>query len=93
MSKIDELTINVNCEQKPSNAPHIEIKQEGMTANVFIDGQKVNGVRKINFEYECTNCIPVLQLEFLATDMAIDGIIAPDLPEVLKPFYKKVDKE
>ena len=69
------------------NVPHIEIKQKGIETEIFIDGQKVHGVRKLKFEYEHTNKAPVLQMEFLATDMKIDGVMIPDLPEALKPFY------
>lgn len=67
--------------------PHIEIKQKGIVTEIFIDGQKIHGVRKVKFEYDHANHVPVLQMEFLATDMEIDGVMAPSLPEVLKPFY------
>ncbi len=73
------------------NVPHIEIKQKGIATEIFIDGQKVKGVRKVSFERDFTNLAPVLQLEFLATDMSIDGVIVPDLPDALKPFYEKKD--
>lgn len=73
------------------SAPHIEINQDGITAEIFIDGKKLNGVRKIGFEYECKNHVPVLKLELLATDMSIDTQVIPELPEVYKGFYKKIE--
>ena len=68
--------------------PHIEIKQDGIVTEVFIDGKKVDGVRKISFEREQSNDVPVLKMEFLASDMKINSTIVPDLPDVLKPFYE-----
>lgn len=73
------------------SAPHIEINQNGAIAEIFIDGKKLNGVRKIGFEYECKNHAPVLKLELLATDMTIDTQVIPELPEVYKGFYKKIE--
>lgn len=73
------------------NAPHIEINQSGVTAEIFVDGEKLNGVRKICFEYECKNHVPVLKLELLATDMTIDTQVIPELPEVYKGFYIKIE--
>lgn len=91
MSKIDELEVTVKLEQiNPDNAPHIEIKQNGMLTEIFVDGRKINGVRKVSFEYSCDNLLPVLKLDLLATDMAVDATLVPELPEVFKPFYKKV---
>lgn len=66
--------------------PHIEIKQRGMKTEVFINGNKVDGVRKVGFEHDCSHK-PVLHLELLATDMAVDCMRVPELPDVSKPFY------
>ena len=71
--------------------PHIEIKQKGIVTEVFIDGQKIHGVRKIKFEREQSDRAPVLQMEILATDIGIDCVMVPDFPEVLKPFYVERD--
>lgn len=71
------------------STPHIEIKQDGITTEIFIDGKKLNGVRKIGFEYENKNCLPILKLDFLATDLAIDGQFIPELPEIFIDFYKR----
>ena len=67
--------------------PHIEIKQKGIATEIFIDGQKIHGVRKVKFEYDQKNRAPILQIDILATDMEIDEVMVPALPEVLKPFY------
>lgn len=68
--------------------PHIEIKNIGIFTEVFVDGKKINGVRKVKFEHGVPNA-PVLQLELIATDMAIDTKNIPELPDVFKPFYEK----
>ena len=73
--------------------PHIEIKQEGVLTNVFIDGQKITGLRKISFQHESGNSAPVVQMEFLATDMSIDASVIPELPEIFKGFYKQIGFE
>lgn len=71
---------------------HIEIKADGIFGEVFVDGQKVNGVRKVSYELCVDNKAPVLKLELLATDMTIDSNgVVPELPDVFKPFYKRIE--
>lgn len=72
--------------------PHIEIKQEGVLTNVFIDGQKITGLRKISFQHEAGNNAPVVQMELRAADMAIDTNVIPELPEIFKGFYKQIEQ-
>ena len=67
---------------------HIEIKQNDMKTEVFINGRKIEGVRKVSFEHDSAKR-PILQLEFLATDTTIDCIRIPELPDAVKPFYEK----
>lgn len=68
---------------------HIEIRSAGAFAELLIDGKKIKDVRKICFNFEGgKNKIPVLQLELLGTDMAIDQKLAKIvLPDALKPYF------
>jgi hypothetical protein len=71
---------------------HIEIKSHGIFGTVFVDGKEINDVRKVSYELSIDGSTPVVELELLATDIAIDakGVI-PELPDVFKPFYKKIE--
>lgn len=71
---------------------HIEIKTKGLFGEVIVDGQKVNGVRRVSFDLCVDNKAPVLKLELVATDMVIDSRgVLPALPDIFKPFYKKIE--
>lgn len=71
---------------------HIEIKSHGIFGTVFVDGKEINDVRKVRYELSIDGRTPVVELELLATDIAIDakGVI-PELPDVFKPFYKNIE--
>lgn len=69
---------------------HILIKTSGIKTELFIDGKKVNKVRKIAFEKKAGEA-PVVCVDLLATDMEIDGELIPELPEIFKPFYTLKD--
>ena len=75
-----------------SHISGIKIITQGTNCSteVYVNGQKVEGVRKVYFKHEAGES-PIIQMEFLATDMAIDAKMIPALPEVLKPFYTKRD--
>ncbi len=66
--------------------PHIEIKTNGVHAEIFIDGKKINGVRGYEPTHEASN-IPILQLHLKATDVTVEGLMLPELPEPYKDFY------
>ncbi len=69
---------------------HIEIKSRGIFGTVFVGGKEINDVRKVSYELSVDGGTPVVKLELLATDIAIDakGVI-PELPDVFKPFYER----
>lgn len=69
----------------------IEIKSHGCFGQVFIDGKEVE-VRKASYEISAGN-IPVVKLELVGTeDISISATrINPELPDVYKPFYKKIE--
>lgn len=71
---------------------HIEIKSEGIFGKVLVDGKEVDGVRKVSYELSVDGKVPVVKLELLGTDVAIDskGVI-PELPDIFKPFYKRIE--
>lgn len=66
---------------------HILIKTSGIKTELFIDGKKVDGIRKISFDKVAGEC-PVLQIALKATDIEIDGDLIPALPKILEPFYE-----
>lgn len=70
--------------------PQIKVKTEGTSAKVFINGEKLDGVRKISFELEAGK-VPYLELKMLACDLEVDGQFKPVLPEIYETWY--VEKE
>ena len=69
------------------NPPKIEIKTDGAMTVLKINGEKINGVRGIQFKKE-PGAIPTIQIDLLAIDMTIDADVIPALPDVFKPFYE-----
>lgn len=71
-----------------NKVPHIKITTGNncCSTEIFIDGKKVKGVRKVSF-CKTAGTLPILQLDLLATDMEIDAAMIPALPEIFKPFY------
>lgn len=69
---------------------HIEIRTAGAFTELLVDGKKIEGVRRIQFDFDGgENKVPVLQVELLATDMAIDQKrVKIILPDALKPYFK-----
>ena len=66
---------------------HILIKTSGIRTELFIDGKKVDRVRKITFEKNAGE-EPIVCVDLIATDMEIDGELIPALPKIFEPFYK-----
>ena len=68
--------------------PHIEIKTTGAISQVYINGQCVPGVGKIEFEHKPAT-VPVLKLSFPAIDLTWDMLnVKPELPEGLRFWYE-----
>ena len=74
-------------EVRKIKAPHIEIKTNNCRTEVFVDGEKLDGVRKVSFERKAGTA-PILHIDLIATDMTIDAVMIPILPEVFRPFYE-----
>ena len=52
--------------------PHIEVKSDGITTQVFMDGHELHGVRGLRFEHNSKDEIPVLNLEINGLDATLD---------------------
>ena len=66
----------------------IRIKNKGATAEIYVDGKKVPGVRGYSIEHKAGE-LPIVQLDLVGTDLTFDGdLVIPALPEVFKPFYE-----
>lgn len=79
---------------KDNPFPKIEIK-EGQSRNdteITINGKKINGVSKHVIVHEGGKA-PVLQLEFPASNMTLDGKMIPELPEVFQNFYMPIHQK
>ena len=76
-----------------SEIPHIEIRTQGTTTHVFIDGKELNGVRKISFIQDASEAsrVPRVQFELDATDMVLNVKRIPELPEAFKEWYVPID--
>lgn len=71
------------------NAPHIEIKGNGATAHIYIDG--VDVADKIT-GYTLTHkggTMPTLQLDIPALDVSVDAEILPVMPEPWRSLWGK----
>lgn len=72
--------------------PKIEINTTGILATVKCDGKEIKGVRGYSISHNAGE-IPILRLDLNATNLTIDGVMCPELPEVFKPFYKPIYDE
>ena len=75
-----------------TEVPHILIKSDGCFSDIYVDGKKIEGVRKISFLHETgvNNNIPIISVEFPARDVVLDCRLAPSLPDFYKPFYEPI---
>lgn len=73
---------------KKSKCPHIFLKVNGVVEEVLINGNRINGVRKVSFTHEAGR-EPILTLDLLASDMELSGMMIPELAEIYKKFYVK----
>jgi hypothetical protein len=75
-----------------NSLPKIEINTDGIIAHIKVDGNDVCGVRGYVLTHNAGE-IPVLHLDLIATNLTVDGVMLPELPDVFKPFYKEVCEE
>lgn len=67
--------------------PHIVIKTNWAKTEIFVDGKKLENVRKISFSKDRLK-MPVLSIDLLAADVTIDSEVIPELPEVFRDYYE-----
>jgi hypothetical protein len=58
----------------------IEIKTNGITSRVFIDGKELHGIESCRFEHY-SESLPSLEIKFVGADVSISGQSALELPE------------
>lgn len=70
--------------------PQVEIKTTDTITKVFIDGNEVRGVGRIEFVHDRNteeSSIPVLRIDVIAARMSIDTALVPELPAPFRGFY------
>lgn len=74
------------------SVPKIKIETDGVLTSVLVDGQLLRGVRAIEFKQSSdVDRTPVLRIDLIATDMELDAVVIPALPEIYRPFYVERD--
>lgn len=71
---------------------HIIIKNDGSIdgTKIFIDGKEVKGICRVEFMQQGGK-FPVVRFEAIADSISIDTCMIPELPEIYKPFYRKIE--
>lgn len=73
--------------------PTVRIENKGSVTKVYVDGEELNGVRRVEFSHDKTvKDFPVLKLDILAERVSIDSPQIFDLPEIYHPFYVSSSK-
>lgn len=58
------------------SAPRIEIRQvdreEGIFTEIFVDGHKLNGVRRFQLKQDVGNSLPILTVDLNALNLSTD---------------------
>lgn len=67
----------------------IEVKN-GLGTKVFLDDKEIEGLREVRFR-KTEHDIPVMEMEFAACNVEINGQFLPQLPDSLKGFYRRME--
>lgn len=67
----------------------IEVKDANHT-QVFIDDKEIEGLREVRFK-KTGGSLPVLEMEFAAHNVEINGTFFPQLPDSLKGYYRAME--
>ena len=67
--------------------PHIVIKTDWVSTEIFVNGKRLERVKKVSFSKDGMN-MPVLSIDLVATDVTIDSNVIPELPEVFRGYYE-----
>lgn len=68
---------------------HVRIENDGIITEVFVNGQKIEGVKRVNFLHEAgwNRNLPKLEIELRADEVTLVSTRIPALPELYKPYY------
>lgn len=66
--------------------PQITIKTNGVFSEITVDGKKLEGVRGYSLSHDASG-IPQLQISLKASDVTVETIMIPELPELFSGFY------
>lgn len=71
---------------------HIIIKNDGSIdgTKIFIDGKEVKGICRVEFMHQGGK-FPVVRFETIADSISVDTSMIPELPEIYRPFYRKIE--
>lgn len=67
----------------------IEVK-DGNRTQVFINDKEIDGLREVRFK-KTAGSLPVLEMEFAAHNVEINGTFFPQLPDALKGCYRAME--
>ena len=67
----------------------IEVK-DGNHTQVFVDDREIDGLREVRFK-KTGGSLPVLEMEFAAHNIEINGKFLPQLPDSLKGCYRVME--
>lgn len=69
--------------------PRIEIKTKGVISpEILIDGKKIDKVRSLKLEM-LPGKLPILSLDFVASDLYLESDFLPALPDVFMDYYTR----
>ena len=66
--------------------PKILIKTDGIRAKVYVDGKELHGVKAYKFTHNAVEG-PTLHLSMVGTDVTLEALVIPALPEIYRNFY------
>jgi hypothetical protein len=69
-----------------------QIRNDGITTKVFMDGKEIEGVRAVSFEHSAVG-LPNFRLDLLADELTLDTTVLPELPEPYRSFYSESKTE
>ncbi len=69
----------------------LKIEGTGRTAKVYADGVEIKGITKYELIHEALD-IPEIKLTLIADEIDVDTHAIPELPDIYKKFYKRIDE-
>ena len=74
--------------------PKVLIENTGKLTRVLIDGEEVKGVTKVQFTHDPNtgDPFPRLCIELMASQVTLNTMQIPALPEIFAPFYVPLQK-